>query len=277
MKVLSLGGGAFKGAFQVPILEKLIEETDYDLILGISVGAINAAFASQGNFRGLHAAWDELDTKNPLAGVPGYFSFALHRFKGLWSLDPLYRKLKKDLSLKALQIPLGVGVVSRELRSYMTLYSEDMLDDIELHKSIIASSAISGLMEPIQLKINNIAHTLCDGGHLHKIPLPRQEVEQLDIILSSVLKTEPQKTEDIISLPKAIAWLVEQQMHYTRLQDIRKIKILARDHGTKIRVFAPSIPTGNMLRADKEIIRFRMHLGQEAFENPLSPNEINLG
>jgi predicted acylesterase/phospholipase RssA len=277
MKVLSLGGGAFKGAFQVPILERLVEENDYDLILGISVGAINAAFASQGDFIGLHKAWNKLDTKNPLAGVPGYFSFALHRFKGLWSLDPLYRKLKKDLSLQALQIPLGIGVVSRELRSYITLYSQDMLEDIELHKSIIASSAISGLMEPIQLKINGIAHTLCDGGHIHKLPLPSQEVEQLDVILSSVLKAEPQKTDDIISLPKAIAWLVEQQMYYTRLQDIRKIKMLCRNHGTKTRIFAPSIPTGNMLRADKEIIRFRMHLGQEAYQNPLSPNEINLG
>ena len=47
MYVIAHQGGGFKGAFGVPILETLVKERRPDLILGVSVGAINGVLAAK--------------------------------------------------------------------------------------------------------------------------------------------------------------------------------------------------------------------------------------
>jgi NTE family protein len=51
MRILALGGGGNKGAAEVGVLDYLLEQNpdlDYDAYVGISVGAINAAFLATG-------------------------------------------------------------------------------------------------------------------------------------------------------------------------------------------------------------------------------------
>ena len=50
--MLCLGGGGLRAAFEVPILEALLSAHRYDLILGISAGAVNGFFAAQGTVEG---------------------------------------------------------------------------------------------------------------------------------------------------------------------------------------------------------------------------------
>jgi predicted acylesterase/phospholipase RssA len=44
VRVLALGGGGLRAAFQVPILEALLSARSYDLIMGISAGAVNGVY-----------------------------------------------------------------------------------------------------------------------------------------------------------------------------------------------------------------------------------------
>src|SRR5438874_310046 len=65
MRALVLGGGGVKGAYQVGALRKWLGEDgiDYDILWGISVGAINCAFLAQqkkGEPKGAHEKLDEL-------------------------------------------------------------------------------------------------------------------------------------------------------------------------------------------------------------------------
>src|SRR5262245_31321191 len=48
-RALVLGGGGARGAFQVGMLDVLVREKglDFDVIRGVSVGALNAAFLAQ--------------------------------------------------------------------------------------------------------------------------------------------------------------------------------------------------------------------------------------
>ena len=53
-RALVLAGGGARGAFQVGMLEELVinQEIDFDIIRGVSVGALNAAFLAQASTQG---------------------------------------------------------------------------------------------------------------------------------------------------------------------------------------------------------------------------------
>lgn len=127
-KALVLSGGTAKGAYQVGMLSGLVEkcpDLDFDVIRGVSVGALNGAFLAQyesgaAQFREavkeLEKIWtgiegnDDVYSKR-LLGIPGLALGAnsLHRIGGL-------RRLIKDhLCLKCLQASkrdFRVGTVS---------------------------------------------------------------------------------------------------------------------------------------------------------------------
>ena len=62
MRALCLSGGGSRGAFQVGALKKwmLDDGTDYDILCGISVGSINAAFLAQTKLGRPGTAWHKL-------------------------------------------------------------------------------------------------------------------------------------------------------------------------------------------------------------------------
>ena len=64
MRCLVLSGGGVKGAYQVGALKKWMAEDgrDYDLVAGISVGALNAAILCQTPAGDPKASWDILDS-----------------------------------------------------------------------------------------------------------------------------------------------------------------------------------------------------------------------
>lgn len=57
---LVLSGGGAKGAFQVGVLEYLHEKgkLDFDIVCGVSVGALNATMVAQGEFDRLKELWE---------------------------------------------------------------------------------------------------------------------------------------------------------------------------------------------------------------------------
>ena len=71
MRVLCLGGGGLRAAFEVPILEALLSAHRYDLIMGISAGAVNGLFAAQGNVDGIRTTWEAATVRRAISNVPG--------------------------------------------------------------------------------------------------------------------------------------------------------------------------------------------------------------
>ena len=93
MYVIALQGGGFKGAFQAPIVKALVRARRPDLILGVSVGAINGVLAAQEDFAILDRIWSSIDDSTPIDGIKGFMSPAIFRGKALFHLGPIRQKL----------------------------------------------------------------------------------------------------------------------------------------------------------------------------------------
>lgn len=152
-------GGGSLGAVEVGMLEALLEHgTRPDFVVGVSVGAINAAyFAGNPDARGvqrLAAIWRGLRSRDvfPLAPVNGLLGFVGWR-KSLLDPASLRALLARELPYERLE----------DARMSCRVVATDVLDGSEVVLSsgpvvdaLLASAAIPGVFPPIPL----------DGRHL---------------------------------------------------------------------------------------------------------------
>ena len=273
MYVISHQGGGFKGAFGVPILRHLMTQREPDLVLGVSVGAINGVVACQGEFELLEDLWLDIDDKNAINGVRGFLKPSFLKGRALFSLEPLREKMKENLSLDKLKVPFGCGVVARETSEYHTFMSRTMKQDVRLINAVEASSAISGLMEPVVMKLRGKNYTFCDGGHLHSVPLlplwVQRKVKEIDVILTNPIEHVDQMSEDVDGIMESIEWLLHIQNTGIQSADLGRYRTIAKNQGALLRVFAPKEDLGSMLKTDRETIQRRWDLGIEAVKNPV--------
>ena len=64
VRALVLSGGGARGAYEAGAAKALLESESYDVIVGSSVGAINAAFAAQDRIRELERLWRRIATNS---------------------------------------------------------------------------------------------------------------------------------------------------------------------------------------------------------------------
>lgn len=156
-RALVLGGGGARGAFQVGMLEELVirRGLDFQILRGVSVGALNASFLAQAATQGdslanLQAKVAELKTLW-LSAIEGNHSVYGHRAGGfaalaagadsLYTVEPLKKLVKTHLDIKALRTSgrdFAVGTVSLVSGRYQewTPAEKDFL------QKLIASTAI---------------------------------------------------------------------------------------------------------------------------------------
>ncbi|GBC78982.1 hypothetical protein HRbin09_00193 [bacterium HR09] len=156
-RALVLGGGGARGAFQVGMLEELVirRGLDFQILRGVSVGALNASFLAQAATQGdslanLQAKVAELKTLW-LSAIEGNHSVYGHRAGGfaalaagadsLYTVEPLKKLVKTHLDLQALRTSgrdFAVGTVSLVSGRYQewTPAEKDFL------QKLIASTAI---------------------------------------------------------------------------------------------------------------------------------------
>ena len=274
MRVLTLGGGGMRAIFQLPVLEALMARESYDLILGISAGAINGVFAAAGRLDALRQSWAGTRPRGRAAGafgVTGFYALSRRPWRALYTMDPLRERLVHALGHADLRVPFGCGVVVRETNEYATLRSESVAGDKGLYAAVMASAAVSGLMSPVNVRARDGTWTLVDGGHRHTLPpLPPQiqwrDVSQLDAITCSPfgLETQPQRP----LLHHSIAWTYETQMAAVKALDFERLRRLAQG-GTRVRLWVPPRPTGRLLDAHPETMAQRLAMGREVIDRPL--------
>jgi predicted acylesterase/phospholipase RssA len=270
VRVLSLGGGGLRAAFEVPILERLLAEHDYGLIMGISAGAVNGVFAAQGDVAALRHNWDRLGVRWPVAGVPGALALSHRPWHHVYSLGPLHERLEEAVSLDRLRNEFACGVVVRETREFRLLAASDMTEDRQLHAAIVASSSIAGLMPPVAFHGGGREASLYDGGHRHCVPpvpsarLP--EVEHLDVVSCVPLHyTE----EDAQPAVHASVWAFENHAEIAWQLDLDRLMAVHRDRGIFVRVYAPAQPLGGMFDGRPATIEARIRQGEAALGRPL--------
>jgi len=166
-----LSGGASLGASQVGMLEALYERDIHpDLLVGTSVGAINAAFIASRppnvqTVRKLKDLWRGLSRgqifpANPLVAGLGLFGMRDHSVP----VGSLRRLLSTYVEMDRLEdARVGLHVVAADALSG----EEVLLSNGPAMDAILASAAIPGVYPAVPWE----AHMLMDGGILNNTPI----------------------------------------------------------------------------------------------------------
>ena len=136
MRALVLSGGGSKGAFQVGKIKKLTEEGHrWNLVTGVSVGALNAAFLGKYNIdhqdtaaKELERLWLERVSKNSSVyegWLPGILTYIPAVYRGsVWSTRPLRALLQDSFAsgqLITTDTRVIIGVTSVTTGEYKTV------------------------------------------------------------------------------------------------------------------------------------------------------------
>ena len=165
-----LSGGASLGAVQVGMLAALHEQgIRPDLVLGSSVGAVNAGWVAGDprldDLDSLRAIWTSLRTRTvfPLRPITGLLGFVGRR-DSLVPNTGLRSLLQGHLRFTRLEdAPIPITVVATALTSgqEIALRSGNAVD------AIMASTAIPGVFPPVTID----ADALIDGGIVNNTPI----------------------------------------------------------------------------------------------------------
>jgi len=195
-------GGGSLGAIQVGMLKALLAHgIEADLVVGCSVGAINAAcFAGDptpGGVARLEAVWRGLRRSDVfpvplLRSLMGVFSKRDH----LVDPSPLRRLIDRNLTFERLE----------ETRLPCHVVATDLLEGIEVRiasgsvtQALLASAAIPGVFPPVRLD----GRYLIDGGVANHTPvsaavaLGAKRVYVLPTGYSCTMKTPPVRAIDV--------------------------------------------------------------------------------
>jgi len=253
---LVLQGGVDKGAYQAGALQGLLsalkpEDIQYDVVSGISVGAVNAAWISQFP-KGQEAAmtsqlvdlWLNLKTSDVYKQWPGGIIQGLLFEPSIYNTDPGQKFLKKHLTQKAQRfISLGATNVDNASYKVFNNYHTELEAD-QLVDAVMASYALPGFF-PYKV-VDNVAYI--DGGAVMSADVAavvskcREVVGgkindaniHIDVILLTGTRYQPKdstkfngiqmllRTIELMSYHSAISGLVQAQDSYPHV-DFRYI------------------------------------------------------
>lgn len=261
-RALLLGGGAFRGAVQVPIIARLFEQHKYDAVYGVSVGSLNGVMFAQHDIDLLWSLWTNM------RGVKDFLRISLWPFNGLYSMRPLRKKLEMYTCLKRLKIPFSAGVVSLINKKYYNLCSDEMMKNRELWDACEASSAIVGIMKSPEIIIEGKKHQGADGGFRNIIPTPAPcSYDYIDVVPCTPLDREnikaPKHWNTLSLAARGIEVMEDEIFNKDYLQIAAHL-----NPGGVMTVYAPREDTGPQFDASCEMIQKRFEIGQNAYFHP---------
>jgi NTE family protein len=196
-RVLVLSGGGSRGAFQVGVLKKLVENgLSWDSVHGISAGSLNGLFVASYNkdelkekIHLLENAWAQKIKGNRTLyrpWLPLYLNYPASFFIGsLYSTAPLKKFLYQNYNLdmvKGSEVNFYVGAVCLNDGTYC-LKNKHEVDDII--KWVLASSSFPLAFSPVKIE----GKKFVDGGLRNLTPFQSAINEKPDVI--DVILTRP--------------------------------------------------------------------------------------
>jgi len=168
LAIVMSGGGA-KGAFQVGVLDALINIHGVKpaIVVGTSTGAIQALGVAQNDVTGLLNVWKNLKSNDDIYHERAGLLSAFLGQKAIYDASPLYKLLKdfaNPAKLTASGIELRLGVVSLQSGEFRTI--DQSLPNI--HDWVYASCAMPVYFDPLE---TSDKQQWVDGGVRDVTPL----------------------------------------------------------------------------------------------------------
>lgn len=286
MRALVLSGGAAKGAYQVGVMKHLLGnlQIKYDLVCGISVGAINAAYLGMfphGQEKecidGLHKLWLGLSTKDiyvSWVNLPKpfyYLGYIVALFKSsLYNSSPLEELVRSHYSSDKIAHSgkkIRVGAVSLNTGEYK-MFTESYPD---MPAAILASSSFPMAFKPIKID----GEFWSDGGIREITPLKAAITEgatEIDVIMTSPegeMVQEYEQAPHLLKLGPRILDIMSEEILDNDLNRAIEINKLIEDGASipnkkhiPIRIYRPEAGlTPNSLLFEQEYIRPMIETG----------------
>jgi predicted acylesterase/phospholipase RssA len=193
---LICSGGAFRGAYQYWVIVHLLPLYTYRLIAGVSVGSINGIMAAMQKMTELLAFWDSVDGISGflrlrwfwaicyllgLVKVAKWLGFTV--IGGLYSMEPLKKKLQEYVKLKDVKTPFVAGVVAANSGNYYNLDTRVMKRDHRGVMAVLTSSCMAPFMQPPLIHLEGEPEDEAvepeigfDGGYRNIFPIPWEEI-----------------------------------------------------------------------------------------------------
>jgi NTE family protein len=166
MTALILSGGGALGAFQAGAVQYAQEKgLTWNLIAGVSVGALNGAMISQGNYKRLYEIWSS-DMRDTLVYGPfgRWVPTGLVRLRSIYSSRTMRKLIQRELGGGTFHVPLRVGALSLITGQYQTFdeQSPHILD------AVLASATMPVISPPMRVGADR---WLIDGGVRNTSPI----------------------------------------------------------------------------------------------------------
>jgi len=197
---LVLSGGGAKGAFQVGA-EKYAREVKgyhWDIIAGVSVGALNGAMLAMEKYTRLLEIWNTISNDQVYTGGLNLISLVRLLFgrRSFYGNEPLQRMLSQEFEPEKMRADLRVGAVSLISGEYV----EFRADDPQLERAVLASTVMPIIWEPVSL--SDQYPEMVDGGVRNISPIG--DVLDADPDEVVIINCSPQTFDPLRKAPKDV-------------------------------------------------------------------------
>jgi NTE family protein len=188
---LILSGGGAKGAFEAGAEKYAREEKGYawQIIAGVSVGALNATMLAMGKYQRLWEIWNNISNDQVYTGGFNLWSVIRLAFggKSFYGNEPLRRLMQAEMDPSLVNADLRVGAVSLLTGEYVQFGGTEP----QLGRAVLASTVMPVIWTPVD--ISPAHRSMVDGGVRNITPI------------GDVLDTEPDEIVIINCSPEAEA------------------------------------------------------------------------
>lgn len=279
---LVLSGGGAKGAFQF-MAEKYAREVkgyEWDVIAGVSVGALNGVMLAMKKYERLEELWWNISADQVYTGKLNFwsiFKIALGA-QSIYSNDPLWKLLQEEYSYEKVGVDLRIGVVSLRTGEYVRFVPSEPGFD----KAILASTAIPVVWKPVQ--VSAAYPDMVDGGVRNISPLGDVlDTDPDEVVIINCSPEAPPKLEKPLGNALNIAMhtleVVLNEIFVIDLREFMRINHNVKEaqeagitlHNEKgkpykyydFKIIQPEKPLGDTLDFSKETNEMRLQAGWE--------------
>ncbi|MEM6801564.1 MAG: patatin-like phospholipase family protein [Bacteroidota bacterium] len=270
-RALVLSGGGANGAFQFGALKYIEEELkvnhpdfEFDIIAGVSVGALNGTMIAMDKYWQLSKIWNSPNLQKLIfQGSLEMFSILrslVARDKAILDNSPLHRLLQRYVRIEDLiskTCDLRIGAVSLRDGTFRTLRPRDFDSDAEFQKAILASTSIPLLWAPqeqIETKAG-ILYDMVDGSIRDTSPLGQVVNDHPDevIIINCTSRKLPleqdlEPSKNIFTIARrALVDIAIDEIFVNDLREYLTINDLvkqAKDQAPEIKLYRTSVASG---------------------------------
>jgi NTE family protein len=166
---LVLSGGGAKGAFQFAA-EKYAREVKgyrWDIISGVSVGALNAAMLAMGKYARLQEIWQHISNDQVYTGRMNLWAILRLLFgaKSIYGNAPLWQMIENEIQPDQIKTDVRIGTVSLRTGQYVLFRPSDP----DFERALLASTAIPIIWPPTRVSDDYL--DMVDGGVRNISPL----------------------------------------------------------------------------------------------------------